>query len=128
MSPLNRLLPQLAPDGATVDPPPLRKKNPYRTRGPGSATEKENGTGGGRGDAACLHELFEVQARRIPHATALVVGTERLTYRELNLRANRVAHHLRSLGVGRETLVATFLERSADMVVALLGVLKAGGA
>src|SRR5216684_2737655 len=77
---------------------------------------------------ACLHELFEAQVKAKPGAQALVVGASRLTYRELNRRANRVAHHLRSLGVGPDTLVGIFLDRSADMVIALLGVLKAGGA
>jgi amino acid adenylation domain-containing protein len=76
----------------------------------------------------CLHELFEAQVKAAPNAEALVVGAGRLTYRELNSRANRVAHHLRSLGVGPEILVGIFLERSADMVIAMLGVLKAGGA
>src|SRR5580700_8829366 len=73
---------------------------------------------------ACLHELFEAQVEATPNADALVVGTGRLAYRELNLRANRVAHHLRSLGVGPEIRVGILLERSADLVVAILGVLK----
>jgi amino acid adenylation domain-containing protein len=80
------------------------------------------------GRDACLHELFEAQVEAKPNAQALVAGAGRLTYRELNQRANRLAHHLRSLGVGPETLVGIFLERSADMVIALLAVLKAGGA
>jgi len=78
--------------------------------------------------AACLHQMFEAQAAAMPESEALVVGEKRFTYRELNFRANRVAHHLRSVGVGRESLVGIFLERSADMVIAILGVLKAGGA
>jgi len=77
---------------------------------------------------ACLHHRFETQAGATPHATALVVDRERLTYRELNSRANRVAHRLRSQGVGPEILVGIFLKRSVDLVCALLGVLKAGGA
>src|SRR5665213_2080622 len=77
---------------------------------------------------ACIHELFEAQVEAKPRAMALVSGMQRLTYGELNLRANRVAHRLRSLGVGRESIVGVLLERSADMVVAILGVLKAGGA
>ena len=63
-----------------------------------------------------------------PHAIALVFQHERWTYRELNRRANQLAHHLRSLGVGAESLVAVLMERSAELIVALLGVLKAGGA
>src|SRR5579885_433187 len=76
----------------------------------------------------CLHELFEAEVDAVPNAVALVVGADRITYHELNLRANRVAHHLQSLGVRPEDLVGIFLERSTDMVVAMLGVLKAGGA
>jgi amino acid adenylation domain-containing protein/FkbM family methyltransferase len=76
----------------------------------------------------CLHELVEEHAARDPSATAVVFDDRRLSYGELNEGANRLAHYLRSLGVGRETLVAVHLERSADMIVALLGVLKAGGA
>lgn len=77
---------------------------------------------------SCLHHRFEAQAAKTPDAEALVVGHERLTYRELNRRANRVAHRLRALGVGPEVLVGIFLTRCADMLCALLGVLKAGGA
>ncbi|MFL6332077.1 MAG: amino acid adenylation domain-containing protein, partial [Pyrinomonadaceae bacterium] len=75
-----------------------------------------------------LHELVEAQARRTPDATALVFGGARLTYRELNEHANRLAHYLRSLGVGPEVLVGVCMERSVELVVALLGTLKAGGA
>jgi amino acid adenylation domain-containing protein len=77
---------------------------------------------------SCLHHRFEMQAAATPHAEALVVGERRFTYRELNERANRVAHRLQKGGVGPETLVGIFLTRSADLVCALLGVLKAGGA
>ncbi len=76
----------------------------------------------------CIHELFEAQAEREPGATALVFGTERWTYRELNRRANQVAHYLRSLGIGPDIPVGIAMERSADMVVVMLGILKAGGA
>ncbi|HUQ56446.1 amino acid adenylation domain-containing protein [Lentzea sp.] len=75
-----------------------------------------------------VHDLVEQQVRRTPDAIALVAGSHRLTYRELDERANRLAHHLRSCGVRRESLVAVHLERSAELVVALLAVLKAGGA
>src|SRR5205814_3189635 len=61
----------------------------------------------------CIHELFEEQVERTPEAVAVVFGEERLTYRELNRRANRLARHLRSLGVGPESLVAVHLGRSA---------------
>ncbi|MFZ6030188.1 MAG: amino acid adenylation domain-containing protein [Chloroflexota bacterium] len=77
--------------------------------------------------ALSLHRLFEAQAERTPDAVAVICGEERLTYRELNRRANRLAHHLRSLGVGPEIRVGVYLERTTGLIVALLGLLKAGG-
>src|SRR5208283_5989975 len=77
---------------------------------------------------ATLPALFEGQVVRASQAIALVFDEESLTYGELNARANRLAHHLIGLGVGPESLVGVALERSIEMVVALLGVLKAGGA
>jgi amino acid adenylation domain-containing protein len=77
---------------------------------------------------ACLHELFETQVAVTPDAPAVAYEGETLTYRELNQRANRLAHRLRELGVGPETLVALCLERSLEIVVGILAVLKAGGA
>ncbi|HEU0300275.1 MAG TPA: condensation domain-containing protein, partial [Longimicrobium sp.] len=76
----------------------------------------------------CIHELFEAQAERTPDAAAVVFEEQQLTYRELNERANRLAHHLRRLGIGPEVRVGVCLERTHEMVVSLLGVLKAGGA
>ena len=76
----------------------------------------------------CIHALFEAHARTAPEAVALTFEKQHLTYGELNAQANRLAHHLRSLGVGPETLVALCLERSPTLLVALLAVLKAGGA
>ena len=73
-------------------------------------------------------ELFEERARECPGAVAVVFGERSLTYEELNVRANRLAHHLKGLGVGPSTLVAVCLERGPDMLVGLLAVLKAGGA
>ncbi len=78
--------------------------------------------------ASSVQEMFEAQAERHPTRTAVVSGDTRLTYRELNARANRLAHYLRELGVGPETRVGLCVERSARMVVGLLGALKAGGA
>jgi aspartate racemase len=75
----------------------------------------------------CVHERFEEQVERTPDAVAVVRGDEQLTYRELNGRANQLAHHLRALGVGPEVLVGICVERSLEMVVGLLGILKAGG-
>jgi amino acid adenylation domain-containing protein len=74
------------------------------------------------------HGLFEAQAERTPQAVAVVFEDQQLTYRELNLRANQLAHHLRALGVQPEVLVAIYMERSLDMIIAVLGILKAGGA
>ncbi|HEU5381967.1 MAG TPA: amino acid adenylation domain-containing protein, partial [Ktedonobacteraceae bacterium] len=76
----------------------------------------------------CFHHLFEEQAERTPHALAATFEGGSLTYRELNERANQLAHYLQTLGVGPEVLVGVYLERSLDMLVALLGILKAGGA
>ncbi len=76
----------------------------------------------------CLHEMFEAQAQRTPGRVAAVYSDEELTYRELNARANQLAHYLQKLGIGPETRVAILMERSLEMLVALLGVLKAGGA
>ena len=76
----------------------------------------------------CVHELFEEQVLRTPNTVAVVCEDRQLTYHELNQQANQLAHYLRSLGVGPETLVGLCLERSPELVVAVLGILKAGGA
>jgi amino acid adenylation domain-containing protein len=76
----------------------------------------------------CCHELFEAQVERTPDAVAVVFEDQKLTYRELNAWANQLAYYLRKLGVGPEVLVGIYMQRSAEMVVALLSVLKAGGA
>lgn len=76
----------------------------------------------------CLHHRFEAQVERTPDAEALVFEDEGMTYGQLNRRANRIAHKLRALGVGPETLVGLCVERSLDMVVGIIGILKAGGA
>src|SRR5947207_539702 len=75
-----------------------------------------------------IHELFEQQAEMSPGAIALTFEGERLTYRQLNERANQLAHYLQDLGVGPEVLVGIYVERSIEMIVGILGVLKAGGA
>ncbi len=75
---------------------------------------------------ACLHELFEQHAASTPDAAALTYEGDTLSYGELNARANQLARHLRELGATRETLVALYLEPSVEMIVAVLGVLKAG--
>ncbi|MEH2466951.1 MAG: amino acid adenylation domain-containing protein [Nostoc sp.] len=76
----------------------------------------------------CIHQLFETQVEKTPDAIAVVFENEQISYRELNLRANRLAHYLQSLGVGSEVLVGLCVERSLEMVVGVLGILKAGGA
>ncbi|HEX9937035.1 MAG TPA: amino acid adenylation domain-containing protein, partial [Longimicrobium sp.] len=76
----------------------------------------------------CIHELFQAQAARTPGAVAVRFEEASLTYRELNERANQLAHHLRGHGVGAEVRVGVLMERSLEMVVSLLAVLKAGGA
>ena len=76
----------------------------------------------------CIHDFFEAQVERTPEATAVICERDRLTYRELNGRANQLAHYLRKQGVGPEALVGICVERSLDMLVGILGILKAGGA
>ena len=87
-----------------------------------------SGTAAESHDASCIHELFEAQVDRTPQAVAMVFENKQLSYRELNSRVNQLAHYLRKLGVGPEVLVGICVERSLEMIVALLGVLKAGGA
>ncbi|QIR38206.1 amino acid adenylation domain-containing protein [Tolypothrix sp. PCC 7910] len=76
----------------------------------------------------CIHQLFEAQVEQTPNAVAVVCGEEQLTYQQLNCRANQLAHHLQQLGVKPGVLVAVYLERSVEMIPAVLGILKAGGA
>jgi amino acid adenylation domain-containing protein len=79
-------------------------------------------------DRRCLHELFSEQAERAPEAIAVVSGSERITYGDLEHQSNQLARELQRLGVGRQTVVGICIERSVDLVVALLGVLKSGAA
>ncbi|MBV9788631.1 MAG: amino acid adenylation domain-containing protein, partial [Chloroflexi bacterium] len=79
-------------------------------------------------DSLCAHHLFERSAERNPEAVAIVDGNRELSYGELNRRANQLAHQLTALGVGPETRVGLLVERSQEMLVGLLGVLKAGAA
>jgi amino acid adenylation domain-containing protein len=76
----------------------------------------------------CVHQLFESQVELSPHAPALIFDEQQITYHQLNGKANQLAHHLRDLGVGPEKIVAVCMERSIEMVVGLLGILKAGAA
>ena len=79
-------------------------------------------------DKNCLQELFAAQVKRTPDAVALIFAEQHLTYRELDLRADHLAEYLRSVGVGPEKIVGLYLKRSMEMVVGILGTLKAGGA
>ena len=76
----------------------------------------------------CIHQLFEEQAIATPDKVAAVFEDQQITYGELNARANQLAHYLQQLGVAPGTLVGLYVERSLEMIVALLGILKAGGA
>jgi len=77
---------------------------------------------------ACLHQLVEAQVAHTPDAIAVLFEAQKLIYRELNTRANQLAHHLQKRGVGPEVLVGICVERSLEMVIGLLAILKAGGA
>lgn len=76
----------------------------------------------------CVHELFEAQVDRSPEALALICGQREFTYRELNTRANQLARFLKRFGVGPNTLIGLCVDRSAEMIVGILGILKAGAA
>ncbi len=78
--------------------------------------------------APCVHEFIAKQAARTPSHVALICGDEQFTYSELDKRSNQLAHHLQSLGAGPDSLVAVCCDRSLEMMVAVLGVLKAGAA
>jgi amino acid adenylation domain-containing protein len=87
-----------------------------------------NDTSSGYPDYCCVHQLFEQQVEHRPDAVAVVYEDEQLTYRQLNTRANQLAHYLEKLGVGPEVLVGICLERCLEMIIAMMGILKAGGA
>ncbi|MEH2238964.1 non-ribosomal peptide synthetase [Nostoc sp.] len=76
----------------------------------------------------CIHQLFEEQVERTPNNITVTFSDKKLTYSELNARANQMAHYLQRFGVGPEVLVGICVERSLEMIVAILGILKAGGA
>jgi len=100
-------------DSAAIVPASVQKWNETRTDYPREKT---------------IAQIFEEVVAAVPNAVAVVFGDQQLTYAELNARANRVAHKLRSLGVRAETMVGCCVERSLELAVALVGVLKAGGA
>src|SRR5579884_1290063 len=76
---------------------------------------------------SCVQQLFEEQVQRTPEAVAVIYEDEQLSYQDLNRRANQLAHHLRVLGVGPEVRVGLCVERSLEMMIGVLGILKAGG-
>jgi non-ribosomal peptide synthetase component F len=78
--------------------------------------------------AECVHSMFEKQVDLTPDSVAIVFGNEHQTYRELNARANQIAHLLQARGIGPESFVGIYIERTPEMVAGILGVLKAGGA
>lgn len=101
----------------------------YKESGlPASRDNPASATRGAAGSALCLHTLFEKQVERNPEAPALTDGSRRLTCRELNRRANQIARVLRRQGVGTDQLVGVWMDRSWEMVAAILGILKAGAA
>src|SRR5205085_4352297 len=101
---------------------------PFRSAREGSSPSAASVHSGDYPRDACIHELFEAQADLSPDAIAVVDGERSLSYRELSHRGNRLARRLSDLGIGIETPVGICMERSADMIVATLGVLQAGGA
>ncbi|GET38522.1 non-ribosomal peptide synthetase [Microseira wollei] len=76
----------------------------------------------------CIHQVFAEQVEKTPDAAAIVFENQRFTYRELNAKANQLAHYLQAMGVGKEVLVGLCVERSIEVVIGILGILKAGGA
>ncbi|HEU4558602.1 MAG TPA: AMP-binding protein, partial [Longimicrobium sp.] len=121
---LRRMLGGVAADETRrVDRLPLLSAGERRT-----VVEEWNRTEAPYPEDSYIHERFEAQVARTPEAVAVVYEDRALTYGELNRRANRLAHHLRSLGVGPDVRVGICVERGFELVVAVLGVLKAGGA
>src|SRR5258708_33168612 len=84
--------------------------------------------GSSRMSDLCVHDLVQLQANATPDSVALVSGNHHVTYREVNARANQLAHRLRSLGIGPDVPVGLCMERSVELPIAALGILKAGGA
>jgi non-ribosomal peptide synthetase component F len=101
---------------------PLLTPSQQRLLGEWNQTDRENT------QSQCIHKLFELQVELTPDAIALKQNGQKLTYRELSDRANKIAHYLQSLGVKPETLVGICVDRSLEMIAGLLGILKAGGA
>ncbi|HEX7273273.1 MAG TPA: amino acid adenylation domain-containing protein [Casimicrobiaceae bacterium] len=119
---------QVLLESIAADPQEHISQLPLLTDAEVAQLERWNATAAEYPRDGCLHELFEAQVRRTPEATALVFENERMSYAELNARTNRLAHYLRTLGVGPEKPVAIAVERSPELLIGLLAILKAGGA
>jgi amino acid adenylation domain-containing protein len=115
-------------EGAVANPESRLSDLPLLTEDEHHWLARWNDTAADYGSDKCLHNLFEDQANRTPDMEAVSFERERLTYRELNERANQIAHHLIASGVGPDVLVGICAERSIEMVAGMLGILKAGGA
>lgn len=112
----------VANPAALVSELPLLTESEYREIvGSWNATAQER-------DRLSMHQLLSLQAKQTPGATALLYEDQRLSFAELERRANQLAHHLRKLGVGPETTVGLCVDRGFDMVIGLFGIMKAGGA
>ena len=110
------------------DPEAVVGDAPILTVAERAAVDRANATDAPLSEKSGFPAAFEAQAARVPDATAVASDVGTLTFQELDERANRLAHHLRSLGVGPDVLVGLALRRTPDLVVAILAVLKAGGA
>ncbi|MCA6113241.1 non-ribosomal peptide synthetase, partial [Bradyrhizobium cenepequi] len=125
---MQRALEQLAEALEQAPSTPVRELDILPSAERAYLLEELNRTAAPYPEQQCIHELFEAQVRQAPDAVAVVDAEERLSYGELNARANRLAHHLIGRGVTPEQPVAICLARSVAMVVGLLAILKAGGA
>jgi amino acid adenylation domain-containing protein len=125
---MHRALEQLVEALETSPQKPIRELDVLPEAERAQVIEEWNATEREYPSERCIHALFEEQVARQPEATAVVYQDERLSYEELNQRANRVAHRLVGLGVKPDDRVAICLERNLEMVVGVLGILKAGGA
>ena len=120
---------QVLLEGMAANPHQPLKNLPLLTPAEKQQTLVEwNGTKAEYPQDNCIHQLFEAQVERTPDAVAVVFEDQKLTYRELNERANQLAHYLQQLGVKSEVLVGICVERSLLTIVGILGILKAGGA
>ena len=119
---------QVLIEGIVADPACPIAQLPILTTAERERLAQWNDTAAEYPSTRCIHQLFEEQVARTPQAVALICEDRQLTYAELNARANQLAHHLIGLGVEPEALVGVCLERSIDLVIALLAILKAGAA